>query len=202
MASIALEHGFENFETIWNAPENATLRQFRESPFTLLPDDEVFIPDKVAHEDTRPTNAEHLFVVHRRRLTVRMRLLDVFGEPLDSVACVVTIDGGEPASLTTGSDGQLEVPITPRARRGVATAEGGARFAFDIGCLDPLPEPTSIAGRLHNLGYPAGDPRRRDLDTDEWTRFGAELYRRDTGQPEVADIDPGFVQQLAEDHGC
>ena len=55
MASIAVEHNFL-WETLWNLPENAALKDSRQDPYVLLPGDQVFIPELRPKEVPRATD--------------------------------------------------------------------------------------------------------------------------------------------------
>ena len=85
LASIAYEHGFF-WETLWNLPENAKLKELRKEPTVLLAGDVVHIPDLRVQPHDRATGASHRF---RRKgvpghLRLRMTKPDEPETPEDS----------------------------------------------------------------------------------------------------------------------
>jgi hypothetical protein len=60
VASVACAHGLLP-ETVWNHPENAALREQRESMYVLCAGDRVFIPDRVVVARRARTGARHVF---------------------------------------------------------------------------------------------------------------------------------------------
>jgi hypothetical protein len=70
LSSVAEQYGFLNYEGIWNAPENAGLRDVRPSGHVLFPGDEVVIPDKVVKSYERAADNDHEFPVQVEKTTV------------------------------------------------------------------------------------------------------------------------------------
>ncbi|KFE71864.1 hypothetical protein [Hyalangium minutum] len=199
LASIASAYGFENFETIWNDSQNAQLRQSRASPLMLLPDDEVWIPELPPARFTLATGKKHKLTVHTGKLQLRLRVLDLRGEPIPDAPCVLKV-GHYSEELTTDGDGYVQASVDKTATSGTLEV-GDLVFDLAIGGLDPLPEPTGLAGRLSNLGYPADDPRYLNPDTMEWTRFALELFQHENGLDVTGALDSGIAEQLATEHG-
>ena len=84
-------------------------------------------------------------------------------KPRANVPYTLVVDGHHQDGQTN-ADGELEVFIPPGARTGILTLEPGTeretRIPLRLGSLDPLDEPTGIAQRLYNLGFPVdGDGR-------------------------------------------
>jgi hypothetical protein len=129
----SIAHAAGHFwETVWDAPENAELRELRKTAHVVHPGDVVFVPDPEPRTESLATGRKH---VMRRKgvpseLTVRF-LLD--GEPRASAAYVFVIDGEERQGSTDG-DGWLREPVHPEARR----AE--VRFT-----LEPVEDPDLVA---------------------------------------------------------
>jgi hypothetical protein len=203
LASIAERYGFENFETIWNAPENSELRKHRENPSTLLPGDEVLVPDKTEPAFARPAAQSHKFVVHVPQTLLRLRVLDLYGDPVASTDGVLTIDG-RGQDVTTDGDGRLEIPIR-RDARSAHLALGTIAFDLSIGALDPLPEDTGIEQRLGNLGYPTRDPDDdggEGVEHAEQLALAVELFQDDSGVTPDGEADATFVDRLGKRYGC
>ena len=92
IASIAYQHGF-HWETIWNHPNNAELKQRRKDPNILHPGDVVFIPEKAEKQESASTGQRHRFRVKGAPQSLRMRLLDNDDEPRSGVSYILEIDG-------------------------------------------------------------------------------------------------------------
>lgn len=200
LASIAANSGFENLETIWNDPLNAELRKRRESPLMLLPGDEIWIPELEPARFTLATGRRHQLKVHTQQLLLRLRVLDLRGEPLGDTPCVLKV-GPYRDELTTDGDGYLQFEVERSASSGTLEV-GGRVFELAIGGLDPLPEPSGLAGRLGNLGYPADDPRRESPDAADWMRFALELFQLDNALDVTGEPDSGLAERLATEYGA
>ncbi len=74
LTSIAHQYGFF-WQTLWNHPRNAELKQQRKSPNTLLPGDTVHIPDKRLKEEARETGSLHRFRVKGIPARLRLKLM-------------------------------------------------------------------------------------------------------------------------------
>lgn len=197
LAAIAAESGFENVETIWNAPENAALRARRESPNQVLAGDNVFIPDKRPATIRKTAPGQHVLEVHVSKLEIALRLLDLFGRPLAATECQLNVDGVE-STLTTGADGVVRFKIKAAARRAVLSA-GDDVYELAVGALDPLPDLSGAEGRLLNLGYldaPISGP-----DADEQLAAAVELFQSDRGLPIDGALTDETLAALHEAHG-
>ena len=126
LASLAARSGFERFETLWNAPANAKLRSRRDNPMALLEGDQVAVPEKRGKTHHAATGTETKVVVFTGRLTLRIRLEDVLGQPRAGAPCAATADGATTTGATDG-DGVFEIPIT-KTTRAVTLEADGARL--------------------------------------------------------------------------
>ena len=151
--SIAFENGYY-WQTLWNLPENAALKNLRH-PNVLLPGDRVTIPPIRLGKQACSCDARHQF----RRLGVpaklRLRFLDEKHQPRAGIAYVLRIDG-QASSGTLDGDGSLNVPIPPNASTGsiqLQTRPDPETYPLELGHLDPDCSPTGIRGRLNNLGF-------------------------------------------------
>ena len=200
LSSIAKRYGFENFETIWNAPDNAQLRKHRENPSTLLPGDEVLIPQKEEPVFKKPASQSHKFTIHVPQLVLRLKVLDFFGKKIANTDATLEVDGAS-QPVTTDGAGMLEVPISRDARSAKLKIED-LEFDLQIGALDPLPEDTGIEARLTNLGYPTGDPDEDTVAHDEQVKFAIELFQSDQSLPIDGEMTPDLLDKLGQVHGC
>src|SRR5882672_5324270 len=100
LPKIAAEHGFSDYQTIWQRPENAELRQRRSNPNALLAGDRVFIPDREPKTVTAATGGRYRYVLKGEATRLRIQLLDATGVPLASAPVQLTVDGKQ-VSVTT-----------------------------------------------------------------------------------------------------
>ena len=87
LSSIAKAYGFSDYETIWNDPNNAELKQLREDPNVLFPGDVVYIPDRELRVEARATEVRHKFVKHGKAIKIRLVLEDLFEKPIANAPC-------------------------------------------------------------------------------------------------------------------
>lgn len=155
LVSIAETYGFF-WETLWNLPENKTIRDTRRDPTVLLPGDVVTIPDKTVKEYVRPTGARHTFRVKNVPAKFNLRLLDEGGQARAGLAYVLVIDGAETRGSTDG-EGWVRASISPTARSGTLTVtdeESGEEetHELDLGHLDPVDTVAGAQTRMKQMG--------------------------------------------------
>jgi len=166
LTKLARTYGFADYHTIWDAPENQSLKDQRKNPNILYPGDNLVIPDKETKEESRPTEKKHTFKVQRDKLMLRIVLLDMDKKPMAGHACTLMVET-ESKNFTTKSDGLLEEEISAQAVTGKLRDKGkpGSSSStprdipIKIGHLDPIDTVSGQIARLNNLGYNAGDPK-------------------------------------------
>lgn len=180
LALIARAHGFTNWDTIWNAPENKALKDLRKNPDVLLPGDELFIPEREPHHELCATERRHRFVARIRPLKLRIFLSDLANQPLAHHDCTLFVDS-DSEKLPTPDSGLLEKQIPIDAASGMivdrgtnAPAPNGVErpitervVRFRIGHLDPVTELSGQIARLNNLGYNAGEVPEHPIPLDQ-----------------------------------
>lgn len=157
LESISLDKGFF-WETLWNLPENAELKQNREDPNVLLPGDEVFIPDKREKIEMIDSEQRHTF---RRKGVPSQFCLVVrhHGKPLADSPYRLDVDG----VLYTGTSdpkGQIKLKIPPDAKEGrlfVGDSGDELEYIIRFGYVDPISTITGIQARLLNLSFDCGN---------------------------------------------
>ena len=202
LAKIAEEHGFYDWHTIWDCPENAQLKQTRD-PNLLKPGDQLFIPDKQPKSVSAATGSTHGYTLKGKGTRLCLSLRDVLGQPLKNTQVTVTV-GGKTMQMTTDGTGALKVPI--EASDVDATIQAGAyQFALKIGHLDPVDEQSGLVARLRNLGYLddlTGDVDADGTPTPEALAFAVELFQNDNKLPvDGSDLD-SIRDKLKAIHGC
>ncbi len=141
-------------ETVWDAAENAELRELRTSPHVVHPGDVLFVPAPEPRDESLATGRRH--VMQRlgipSELTVRF-LLD--GEPRANAAYTFVIDGEERSGSTDG-DGWLREPVSPLADR----AE--VRFT-----LEPVEDPDYLEEPADDDAFHEGPEPPVEPESDE-----------------------------------
>ncbi|MFN0137603.1 MAG: LysM peptidoglycan-binding domain-containing protein [Phycisphaerae bacterium] len=157
VSSVAATYGFTDWEAkVWNAAENAELKAERPNPNTLVPGDEIFIPELTEKKEARPVDAWHQFHVVRNKRFLRLKMQNTDGTPIAGKAYTITPRDGFRGTFvqqnqTTGADGLIEeeIPHTMTDATLLLT-ESNQRIKLQIGHLLPLPatEPKKSAGDI------------------------------------------------------
>ncbi|MBP9182612.1 MAG: hypothetical protein KBF78_05735 [Fuscovulum sp.] len=200
VASVAFENGFLP-ETVWNHPENAVLRETRQSGNVLAPGDILHVPDIDPAEAQKPGDKRHRF--RRRGVPERLqiRLLDVLERPRAGLGYRLEVAGALHETVTDG-DGWVRHPIPPDAAKAVLTLETGEVYEIDLGHLPPHDSIRGVQHRLRNLGHSCGDDPPEAIDEATRSAIAAFLNdpaARDRTWDDAAIRDLG--QQLRDAHG-
>ncbi|MBI2899050.1 MAG: peptidoglycan-binding protein [Planctomycetes bacterium] len=203
--SVAFERGFF-WQTLWDDPRNARLKDLRGNPNILLEGDVLHVPDRRAREHSGATESTHRFVRKGVPSRLRLRIVDPASSdrqdrPRANAPFRLEIDG-RPTLGTTDADGRVDVPIRPDAREGRLILEPGTPretvLPLQLGHLDPVSEESGVRQRLASLGFDTGDPEQEAVASLESAlrafqqRHGLEV----TGQADAATRD-----KLREAHG-
>lgn len=198
LSSIAKAYGFM-WKTLWDDPQNASLKQKRKDPNVLYPGDVVCVPDKDPKLESCVTERRHRFQLDEDGCKLRVRLLyndkPRAGEPYQ-----LNIDGLWFNGQTDG-DGWIEQPIAPDAREGkLVLPNAGEEHSLLIGHIDPITECAGIQKRLQNLGFYIGE--KADGIRGPRTASGIRAFQRKYKL--VVDGIPGPKTQakLKEVYGC
>ncbi len=199
ISSIAKEHG-HNWETIWNDPANAELREARRDPNVLYPGDRVTIPERTRKDEGIAAEQRHRFRRLGEPSMLRLRLLDD-DEPRANVPYTLEIDG-EQRQGSTDADGRIDERIPGNAQRGrlliEADEEDREEYTLDLGELDPVESVSGVQARLNHLGFGVGEV---DGELGEQTREALIDYQKARGLTETGEPDEDTRQRLQEDHG-
>lgn len=195
MASIANETG-HFWETIWDDDANSELREVRQNPNILHPDDRVTIPEIHPKQESGDTEMRHRFV--RRGEPVWLRVhLRTGGQPLANEAYTLEV-GDRTLEGTTDPNGLLEQLIPPGVKRARLHIRR-RMFELRVGHLNPLDSHSGLRGRLNNLGYDAGTDENND-ELDEPLRRALRAFQRDHDLTVTGEPDDATRNRLSEEH--
>lgn len=194
--SIAAEHGLF-WQTIWDHPDNAELRELRGSPSVLHPGDVLFVPDIRRKEVTVAMRERHRF--RRRGVPAVLRLRMVAdGEPVADTPFELEFDG-RTVTGTTDAEGRIVESIPPGTREGTLyLGEDRVEYPLQLGALDPVEEVTGVQARLKNLGYDCG---RIDGDPAERTQAAIRQFQEAQELEVTGELDQATKDRLRELHG-
>src|SRR5215813_2893248 len=114
LISIAAEHGFSSWETIWMDPQNQSLREKRKDPQVLAEGDSVFVPEKKTRIVHLETDKKHQFVVPKIKAFCRVVLRDDEGQPMANRRFQLEV-GDKINNGTTDRSGVAELRVDPKA---------------------------------------------------------------------------------------
>lgn len=198
--SIAADNGLL-LDTVWQHPNNQTLRQLRKDPHVLLPGDQLFVPDAQAKHVTKGTDQTHKFV--RKGIPSKLHLVLLADDqtPITDQPYVLTIDG-DIFQGRTGSSGVVEHSISPGAKSGkliVGTGQQQKIYSLSLGALDPVTEVSGAQGRLKNLGFAVPDI---DGELGDETVAAISQFQQAYGLSVTGALDDATQAKLKEVHGC
>ena len=215
ISSIAKDHGLL-WETIWNDPANAELKEVRKNPNILLVGDRVTIPEKTRKDESIAPEQRHRFVRQGEPAMLRLKIVEAQSskeqeegqqgeqhedQPKSGIPYLLKVESFEHRG-TTESDGKLEVTIPPSADRGKLIlwpdTEQEQVINLRLGQLSPISELWGMAERLANLGFRCNErPREMTEALSEALRAFQGMHDLEvTGEP-----DDETRNKLVEVHG-
>ena len=201
LVSIAHQHGFRAWETIWLRPENDELRKKRSNPMVLAPGDQVFVPDKRVKEFSCATNQTHTFKLRPLLARLHLVLRDDAGAPYANRRYELVVDGKSYPGVTDAA-GTLEELLPPDAKQGelsLYTGSGPPKvWPVELGHVDPVELTSGVKVRLSNLGYACGPI---DDQLDDKTREGLRDFQADNGLDPSGEPDDATRAALARAYG-
>ena len=186
------------WETVWEHPENAALRETR-GPMVLLPGDRLFLPALRQGWREAPTHRRTVF--RRRGVPSKIRVVfEVNGVPQAGVPYVIAIDGGEELEGTTSGAGLIEHWVAPDAESATVLIGTGATrrsVVLSLRALDPPDSLTGVQARLRNRGYAV----EVTGEMDDETRAALASFQADAGLEATGEPDDATRARLVELHG-
>ncbi len=210
-ASLAEQHGFSSYKTLYDHPENAALKSRRPNPNVLCPGDIVHIPDKRVKHEVRATGQSHVFQLRARPpVPLRIVIQNNAGEPQSGVPYTLTVQGQTFHGKADGK-GLIEHSIDPKAQQaeltvwlkmeafeGEVAAQEELVIPLAIGCLDPVETTSGVQARLNNLGFPCGGA------TGVWNKEAQDAMQRfqqKHGLPVTSRPTAALQDKLRQLHG-
>jgi N-acetylmuramoyl-L-alanine amidase len=208
LVKIARENGFLDYRTIWEDPQNKSLKEKRKNPSVLFPGDVIAIPDRQDKKESGATGQKHRFQLGLAKNMLRLILEDSYGNRIGNARCELHVDGTI-FNVTSMADGKIEqqIPIDAQEAELIVTdgdtSLKGVKLKVQIGHLDPVEERSGQKARLSNLGYYLGRLDEDDDDDDD-LRFqsAVEEFQCDQGLQVDGDCGPQTQSKLQQIHGC
>lgn len=161
LLSIGFETGFFP-QTLWELPENASLRKKRESPYILCEGDEVHIPDLRPRQESAAVNYRHRYKRKGVPGMLRIRFLDERLKPRPGLTYELNI-GGQVLKGETDKGGWLKQWIPPDAMDAALIVTDNTvevpikeEYELQLGRLNPAQDEAGVRARLEHLGINCG----------------------------------------------
>lgn len=203
LPTIARAEGFARWETVWDFPGNADLRELRGNPYILREGDQVAIPSKLPRVAEVPGGTAE-YVVQRAAEILRVRFAEAEATDGEPVMFRAVPDAGtEMFEGQLADDGTMEVDLPPDTTKVTVELYCGdgddpfVTYELDVGHMDPCSDATGIQMRLANLGYYDGEI---DGDIGIVTRSAISRFRSEYGLPLADEIDDDLRKALAWVH--
>ncbi|MDX2146460.1 MAG: peptidoglycan-binding protein [Planctomycetota bacterium] len=154
--SIAFQKGLF-WETIWNDPQNESVKTERKSPNHLMPGDKLHVREIETKEESGATEQKHRFKRKGVPSCIHLQFMDE-GKPRANQKYVLTVDGEKKEGSTDG-DGMVSLMLSPAARSAsvVVGTDPGDEYELKLRALWPVSTVTGIQARLRSLGFYEGD---------------------------------------------
>ena len=197
--SIATENGLF-WETLWNLPANAGLKESRKDPFQLVEGDKVKVPDPVERTLRASTGNRHVVRIKGIPASVHVQVFGFGTEPMADEPFELKV-GGKTIKGRTTPDGVVQAFVPPGETEGeLKVGEGDGQIAVQvmIGHLDPPTEISGVQARLANLGLFQGE-----LDGKESDELTAAIiaFQQTAGLDATGEVDEATLAELEGHHG-
>lgn len=197
MSSIAEATG-HFWQTLWDDPANANLKEVRKDPNVLLPGDKVTVKPITKKTVSKATNASYRF--RRKGVPAKLHIrLMKYGEPRANESYRVDIDGKLTRGVTDGQ-GYVDIYIPCNAKKGklwVGPPEDEKMYTLQLGHTLPVATIKGVKQRLKNIGLFGG------VADDEITlayKAAVRAFQKDNALPETGEADDATRQKLVEVH--
>jgi N-acetylmuramoyl-L-alanine amidase len=187
------------WQTLWEDPANAAVKEARHSPGMPLPGDRLSVPPLRQKSVACQTGRVHQF---RRRGVPAFLHLRLFwsGEPRAHESYTIVANGRQ-FTGTTDAEGKLTIAL-PRdtfdATLVVGEDERREEIVVRLGTLPPVDVLDGVVRRLANLGFDGGPAD----DADARLRFALERFQASAGVTVDGELTDEVRAKLVERHGC
>lgn len=200
VSSIAKATG-HFWETLWNLPANAELKDVRRDPHVLFPGDRLTVPPITPKLEPGETEIRHRFRRRGEPGVLRLVVKDS-DEPLANKPYVLQFEDREAHGFTDAM-GQITEPLRPDARRATLIVGEGSEtheFELNLGHIHPIESISGVQARLENLGYDVGgvSGKMSDKTSAAIERFCGENAIE---PPPRGQIGSAVREKLKEVHG-
>jgi hypothetical protein len=203
LTSLATRYRLKDWRELYHHPDNDSLRELLRDPHALLPGDVVAIPDREERAVECATGRLHRFLVRRRTVEFRVRLVDGAGTPHAGKRFALRVDDHE-IEQRTDADGFVDASVPPEATSAHLRVwfddeddEPDLDYEIAIGHLDPVETITGVQARLDNLGFACEVTGR----LDEATLWAMRAFRAHHGLPGGGDEpDDALRAKLRAEH--
>jgi hypothetical protein len=187
------------WQDVWQDSANDALRAKRKHPTVLMPGDSIEVRSISSGEEASGTEARHTFGKKGIPAFLRLRLR-IRGEPVDTKEITFVVDGAAPVTVTTGSDGRVELPIPPAAAEvRMRVQDDRGEYLLKLAWLDPIDEASGLQARLYNLGF---DPKGIDNDFGKGTREAMQAFQKSVGLKSTHKPNDETRDRLEAEYGC
>lgn len=197
MSSIAEAYG-HFWQTIWDAPENADLKEIRKDPNVLMPGDKVTIKPITKKYVSKATNGTYRF--RRKGVPAKLHIQILKqGEPRANESYRVDIDGKLTRGVTD-AEGYVDIYIPCQAKQGklwVGPPEDEKFYQLQLGQTLPVERVKGVKQRLHNMGFQCGFI---DDEVTKVYRDAVRAFQKKYQLPETGDPDQATRDKLVEIH--
>ena len=230
ISSIAFERGFF-WETIWNHPKNAELKQKRQDPNILKEGDIVHIPDKELKEESCATDQKHKFKIKGVPAKLKLRLMEpprdekqpeedaaaedeshlddpvykpqeVNDEPVKNTPYKIEIDGKVVQEGNTDGEGKVEIPLPPNAKSGRIVLRPGTEDERVIPLNLGGMDPISEISGIRKRLYNLGFPcQPTGDDAGDDLTIAIRQFQDNNGLKVTGKIDQQLKDKLKQLHG-
>lgn len=228
LQSIASEAGFL-WETIWNHPKNAKLKNKRKDPNVLLPGDVVHLPDKQTRDESGGTEQKHSFKVKGTPAKLSLRLIKtkqddadeaveqkpedewsftedepvtLEDEPRKDVPFHLYVDGQCVKEGKTDGDGRLEAEISPTAHSGELILNPGTSQETSIDLNLRCMDPISEPAGICKRLINLGFPcPMEEGEITPEVQLAIRAFQKQYGLPEHGEADDATKNELVTQHG-
>jgi N-acetylmuramoyl-L-alanine amidase len=196
---IAVKNGYQSWRTLFDAKENAALREARPSPDHLAKDDGIQLPPKESEPVPVETGQVHMFRVETRPVEMlRLRIDSDTSFVYELTVAGSTVEGeGEPGDI-------IEHQVPPDATDADlliydqgADPKSGDKYKLKLGALEPVSTDRGVQARLTNLGF---DTQGVDGNIGDKTKDAIEQFQLANGLEATREADEPTRARIEEKH--